>query len=346
MKKWMMALVLLVLIAAVGLTPAWVLNRAERYQVVTPTVIAYQNSIRCTGALYPRYSCQVMATGLYEIEEVYVSLGQEVEQGEAVARVKSVEDQPFFTYQTRDFEENVQSASQLEALAQLYSGSESMPENFDWQTAQSYLGENKDAQEKELLVTSPIAGVIASRLPIAGTVIRSGESLYRVNSNQTWTVAVSVSESQAGEVHLGDPVKITGDQFGSGEQWGTLTGISPQTRRSFNGTGYDTVVDLEISLEDTRGNYTAGSGVKVEIFTEDSRELFILPYETFYQNEENEEYIFVATKQGLIPRIIQTGAELAEGVEITQGLSREERVAIAPKGQEAVAKVYLLKEGS
>ncbi len=347
MKRWLALPVVTLLILAAGLIPSLMLKGTQRYEVVTPTLSLYQNSVRCSGALYPRHACQVMAGGLYEVLETYVAVGDQVEEGQAVARVKQVQNQSFYTYESRDYSGALQGSSQLEALAQLYGGEELLPEGLlgesGWQAAQQFLEAREEPSE--LLVTAPITGVVNTKLPLAGTVIRAGETLYGVNSHQSWLVLANVSEKQAMEVRLGDPVLVTGDAL-RGEWWGSITGISPQAKKVFNGTGYDTVVEMEITMEDLTGQYTAGISVKAQIFTEDAREVLTLPYEAVYQNESNAEYVLVVGPGRLEERLIQTGAELAEGVEIAQGLVRGEAVAVVPGYQDALPKVYLLEEGS
>ena len=48
--------------------------------------------------------------------------------------------------------------------------------------------------------------------------------------------------------------------------------------------------------------------------------MLILPYEAVYQDQENREYIIAATSQGLEKFYVETGLELAGGIEIREGL--------------------------
>lgn len=347
MKKWMALPLVSLLILAAGQIPTWMLDGAQRYRVITPQSALHQDSVRSTGALYPRYACQVMAGGMYEVLEVYVSLGEQVERGQAVSRVREVQAQSFYTYEAKGSELAPQS-KELEALARMYGGGvEEMAEMMGeggWKAAQQLLEDQVTQQPAELLVTAPISGVINTKLPLAGTVVHPGETLYGVNSHRSWLVLANVSEKQAMNVQLGNTVKVTGDAL-EAEAWGRVTSISPRAKQVFNGTGYDTVVEVEVAMDDLEGQYTTGISVKAQIFTEDAREVLLLPYEAVYQNDRNAEFVLVAGPGGLAQRTVKTGVELADGVEIAQGLGWGERVVVVPGYQETLPQVYLLEEG-
>ena len=55
MKRWLALPVVTLLILAAGLIPSLMLKGTQRYEVVTPTLSLYQNSVRCSGAMYPRH---------------------------------------------------------------------------------------------------------------------------------------------------------------------------------------------------------------------------------------------------------------------------------------------------
>lgn len=345
MKKWFALPLVGLLILAAGQIPAWLLEGAQRYRVIAPEAALHQDSVRSSGSLYPRYACQVMAGGRYEVLEVYVSLGDEVKRGQPVSRVREVQAQSFYTYEAKGSELSTQS-KELEALSRLYGGEDALSGMLGeggWKAAQQIL--EAQGEQQELLVMTPITGVINTRLPLVGTVIHPGETLYGVNSHRSWLVLANVSEKQAMSIQLGDTVKVTGEALAQ-EAWGRVTGISPRTKQVFNGTGYDTVVEVQVSMDDLEGQYTTGISVKVQIFTEDAREILLLPYEAVYQNQQNTEFVLVAGLGGISERPIKTGAELAGGVEVAQGLDRNERVVVVPGYQKVLPKVYLLEEGS
>ena len=90
MHKRIALIALFGVIALLGLLPGLILQQVDRYQVLSPQLVQYRPSIRCEGVVCPAESYDLLASGLYRVEERYRSLGDRVQQGEILALLAPV----------------------------------------------------------------------------------------------------------------------------------------------------------------------------------------------------------------------------------------------------------------
>ena len=131
---------------------------------------------------------------------------------------------------------------------------------------------------------------------------------------------VTVGESYISDVKVGDPAVITGTGFPGREYTGHVRKIAPVARKLTGGTAQETVVDVEIAIDDPDNDLKAGFTARAEIVTDTRRTMLTVPYEAVRQDENNVEYVYLAEGSRAVRRDIQTGVELLEGVEVTEGL--------------------------
>ena len=73
-----------------------------------------------------------------------------------------------------------------------------------------------------------------------------------------------------------------------------------------------------------------GYTVSVKVRTESREDTLLLPYTCVAQDEQNREYVMVVQEGRAKKMLVETGLEVGEQVEITAGLTGEERVIRAP----------------
>ena len=324
-KKLALAAVLGAFVLVGGL-PGFILGRVGRYQVAAPQLVSYRPSIRCEGQVCPSEGYDLLSAGLYLVEERYVALGDPIGEGEALATLIPATGQAVLYLQTQGSglgQELDQTA--LAALTQGYNGL-AQTEGLDLWT----VGEG--TADEPVTVTSPVAGMVTREFPAPGSVVKPGAVLASVEGRGTCYARLTVGERDAAKLTVGDQAILTGEGVGQTPCGGTVTKIYPGTRQELSGTVTQNVVDIEVSIqpEGQEVDIRPGFSVKAQIFTENERQMMVIPYESVRQDGEDTEYVMVAGRYRLEKRPVTTGQETLDGVEIIDGLGLDELVTVLP----------------
>lgn len=324
-KQLALALVTGAIILA-GATPGLVLRGVTRCQVISPQTVSHHSSIRCEGTIYSEEGYDLLSSGLYQVEERHVSLGDWVEKGETLAVLAPAGEDPVLYLQTQGSGFRETGEAGLAALTQNYSFTE---EELQPQWKSLLLPSGQEQEETQpVVVTAPVTGVVTKGVPLPGSVIKPGMTICAVEGRERYFALLTVGEKDAGKLAVGSQVQLTGEGVGEAVCAGILTKIYPGTRKKLKGTTSQKVVDLEVVIQGEPGEIRPGYTVKAEVFTEEPGEMMILPYESIRQDPDNTEYVTVAGKYHLEKRPIATGRETLEGVEILSGLSPDDLVVI------------------
>lgn len=339
-KKLILTGLLGAVILGVGSLPGLILGQVQHYQVLSPQTVSYRSSIRCEGTVYPGEGYDLLASGLYRVEESYVSLGNQVKEGQLLAKLRPVDQShdPVLYLQTQGRGlSGLEEDAGLAALAQAYGlESSNIPELG---TALLTPG---SGEGKEVSVLSPVTGTLTKEIPLPGSVVKPGAVICGVEGKENPFALLTVSEKDAAALKEGNEVILAGEGVGLVACSGVLTKIYPGTRKELNGTAVQRVVDVEVAILGENGNICPGFGVKAQIFTDDERQIMILPYESVKQDDtDNSEYVMVAGKYRLEKRPITTGLETLDGVEILSGLSPGELVTVENGASDSEVRYFL-----
>ena len=343
-KKFFVLLLISVMILGVGFLPEIILGTMPRVTVVIPQVKEYTPTVKCNGTVKTVRSYELLSSGLYEIVTIYVESGTMVSRGEPLALLRSAEDAPFFVRQVREGQES-SNLDQLAGLASKYGMSAAeltkMTQTTQGQEAIELLTESAE----EVTVTSPISGVVLDDLPEEGTVVTQGISLCKIQDRSSFLVTAQISERDIEKVSVGNTAVITGQGLGKTSCSGVVERISTTAEKVLNGTAYETVVTADIRITDFPENLRPGYDVKVTITTGEERQMVLLPYEAVGQDSSNQEFVWISKNGNVEQRKIITGLELAEGIEILEGINPGEAIAVMGTGVgEKAPKLFLVKE--
>ncbi len=330
-------------IFCVGLLPSLILGTAPKVRVVTPQVTEYLPTVRCSGTVRTESSYDLVSAGIYQVAETYGQAGDNVEEGEVLALLKSMDGEAFFVRQAQDAQADY--SQQLAGLAGQYGMSAAQLESLAKAPEEAATQQVLAGQEETIQVRAPISGILTTDLPASGTAVTQGMVLCRVQSD-SYLVTAKLGERDVDEVTVGDQVTITGEGLGGIVCRGVVEKIYPTAKQVLGSAAYETVVEADIRITDIPEKIKPGYSVKVNIFTDSEKQLVTLPYEAVGQDENNREYVYVTGSGGrLEKRLVTTGLELADGVEILEGIGPDEAVAVLGNVQEPEKKkIYLLKE--
>lgn len=334
-------------IILLGGLPGLILSRVSRYPVVSPQLVSYRPSIRCEGQVYPTEGYELLSSGLYLVEERYRSLGDPVGKGEVLATLAPAAGKEVLYLQTQGSGfSGGGDGPDLQSLLNSYSGMDIRPE----ESLLDFWMVGKGGREGEkVTVTSPIAGVVTREIPVPGSVVKPGAVISSVEGREAYYALVTVGEKDAAKLSVGNQVILSGEGVGPGSCEGRVAKVHPGTRKELSGAVTRNVVDIEVSIQPDEGDNREipeiypGFSVKAQIFTDEERQILVVPYESIYQDPDNTEYVMVAGAYRLEKRPVITGQETAEGVEILEGLRYDELVTVlADEGQGEGQGRYLL----
>ncbi|MBE9524512.1 MAG: HlyD family efflux transporter periplasmic adaptor subunit, partial [Chloroflexi bacterium] len=115
----------------------------------------------------------------------------------------------------------------------------------------------------QLIVTTPISGVVMTRNIETGELIQPGITAMTISQLDTMTVTVYVSETQYGKINLGDSAQLSVDSFPLRIFSATVTRIANQAEYTPRNVQtqeerQNTVYAIELSVEDPEGKLKPG----------------------------------------------------------------------------------------
>ncbi|MGD2121116.1 MAG: efflux RND transporter periplasmic adaptor subunit [Gemmatimonadota bacterium] len=202
-----------------------------------------------TGSVRGVRSATVRARTGDEILEIPVRVGQRVQEGEVVVRQSSQGSMASVRQAEAAFEQAQRAADRLRPLHERGAVSDQ-----DWDNALTALRvaeANLEAAQRNIVLTSPITGVVTDILETSGTFPGNGDPLVRISDLSQVQLLLQVSPEQKAELALGQPAFLPGR-----EVQGRVTRIAlqadPETR----------LVEVEVTFPGsvTRAGPAEGSG--------------------------------------------------------------------------------------
>ncbi|MEG0838311.1 MAG: efflux RND transporter periplasmic adaptor subunit [Hydrogenoanaerobacterium sp.] len=188
-------------------------------------------------------------------------------------------------------------------------------------------------------IIAPMNGVITAVNLQADVLTQTTKPVLVISDNSAFAARVSVNEADVARLDIGTYAEIAGIGFNDKKYIGTVTKIYPTARKMLLGAAQQTVVDIEIALNDADANLKPGFSASAVIVTNDSGKMLTAPYTAIQQDAlTNEEFVYVYNRNKVEKRYIKTGKELIETVEIINGLAAGERVVTNPNAVKIISR--------
>jgi Cu(I)/Ag(I) efflux system membrane fusion protein len=174
---------------------------------------------------------------------------------------------------------------------------------------------------ERITYTAPAGGFVSAILITEGQYVEEGTPLYRVDDIGRLWVEAELYPGESSHAHLGDTVrvKIPGQQPDAMN--GIITFVSPEYR------GTSQVTLLRVIVDNPGQNLKPGMQAQV-ILAYNQREALAVPVDAVIR-EEHGSHLFVKTATNTFDRrMVQTGLENDELMEIVSGLKAGEEVVI------------------
>lgn len=141
--------------------------------------------------------------------------------------------------------------------------------------------------------------------------------------------SAEIDELDIGLVAVGQEVELVLDAYPDEVFYSTIVdiGFSPVTL-SGGGTGYEVVIAIPTNNDDLK--YKLGMNGDADIVLSKKEQVVVLPIESVMEKEDGK-YISVRVDNEIVERLIQTGIETEEYIEVTSGVREGEVVVTSEK---------------
>ena len=182
-------------------------------------------------------------------------------------------------------------------------------------------------------ITAPFAGVITVRYADTGSLISAGTAsstqstpVVRLSQISVLRLVLPVPESIAGQIRLGDPVKVhvqalNQDSIGKVSRFADA--LDPQTR----------TMESEIDFQNPDGKLMPGMYVEATLGVAAKKDVLTVPLEAVESNGSEGSVLVVNSQNTLEERKVQLGLQGSTRVEVLSGLSDGERVVVGSRNE-------------
>ena len=314
-KKWWIIGIIIILVIVGPFIWSKFLNRtngeelAEKNITIDPKMITFvkrgdlKKTVSTSGYLQPADERALAFSLPGEIEEVLISEGQRVTEGEVLVRLERSQQEYNYLKAKNTYELIKTSGSEREIREQ----------ELNFQIAKKNLDDT--------ILRAPFAGLITEVSVKPGDYINSGKEVAYIIDDSSYEIEVAVNEIDSLEVEVGQEAIIILDAFPGREFSGRVKEIHNYTQ-NVNGV---VTLPVVVQLEETNKQFKPGFSALVEIIVGRAEGKLLVPITAILNRDGkqvvvkvvNNKPVFTPVKTGLsdgLYTIIEEG--LAEGDEI------------------------------
>lgn len=183
------------------------------------------------------------------------------------------------------------------------------------------------AQKKlaDAKITSPMSGFIKERLIAEGVYLKVNSPVVTLVQNSPLKLRFDVPENALDSVRVKGPISFQVDSFPNQKFIGQISRIAPSVDRQSR------TLKVEALVTNTDGVLKPGLFARVLILTDRREKALIVPTAAVFQFAGLEK-VFVIENGKVAERIVRSGTQNAEFVEIIEGVKEGDLVAISNLG--------------
>lgn len=186
--------------------------------------------------------------------------------------------------------------------------------------------------------TAPANGIVAELAVTEGQYVTEGSPIIRLEGYQSLWVEADIYPAEAGIIKDGQKLKVVIPGWEQAPQIMTVQFISPVLQS-------DAQI-IQIRGEIPNPNHQWQPGLQADLFVPivSKEKVMSLPLSAVIRSEQGA-HVWVETAKGQFePKIVKTGTESFDAIEITEGLLKGDQVVIT--GAYLLYSEYILKKGS
>jgi len=185
--------------------------------------------------------------------------------------------------------------------------------------------------------SSPVNGVVSELLISEGQYVAEGSSIMRLEGYQTIWVEADLYPSEAGAVKNGDIVNVIIPGYGNEQHKMRIEFIAPALQAASQ------LLTVRGSIPNKQNKLKAGMQAIVELPVANSSKAITLPVDAVIRDGKGA-HVWLETGIGKFePKMVETGAENFNRVEITKGV--EEGDVVVVSGAYLLYSEFVLKKG-
>ena len=277
---------------------------------------------RATSTLASDRDAPVLARVGGQVVELLVEEGARVERGQVLVRLDGERLRLEMLAAKAELE---QLSKELERYADLASRglvSEAMFEGLRYDAAAmkaSY--ELRKLNYEYSAIRAPIAGVVSSRAVKVGQNVAAGDTVFRVTDVAELVAYLQIPQTELVKFEAGHTARVSVDSAPNRHFPATIARISPtiDTRNgTFRATAY---------VDNGDGELVPGMFARFTIAYETHEDALLIP-DSALVREDDETAVYVVADGRVERRIIETGIEAANRVEVLAGLTENEQIVV------------------
>lgn len=201
------------------------------------------------------------------------------------------------------------------------------------QVAESEANENRMVtMTGYAVITAPFDGVITHRYADTGALVQAGTTsntqampVVSIIQDNLLRLIFPVPESAVSCIQNGTPVEVT--VLSSGESFrGKVTRFAAKVDRATR------TMETEVDVPNADLRLTPGMIASVSIATQERKNVLSIPVESLSSGKQST--VLVINKEGTLEeKVVKTGMETPESIEVLSGLNEDDLVVVGARGQ-------------
>lgn len=288
--------------------------------------------ITTTGTVYPTKEVELKSeiAGDYNLQinpntKKKYALGDYVQMGSLIIKIENQEYYNNLRIESQKLNLDI-SQQTLEKQKSLYekggvSQLDLKNSEVDYVNAK-YSYDDTQLQLTKMFVKAPFSGVIVD-LPhnTSGIRLDAGSSLLKIMDYKKMFLEVNFPEKQMGDVKLNTMVRITNYTLPDDTIFGRITAISPAIdpeTRTFKSS---------LQLDNVNLKFRPGMFVKADLVIAKRDSAIVIPKDVILSKQKGKT-IFIVQRGAAVEKIIRTGLENPDQVEVLEGLEVNDRLVV------------------
>jgi HlyD family secretion protein len=311
-------------------------------QTVTPTRRTVDSSVIATGVVRLKVGAEVrvgaQVSGI--VEELNVTVGAAVKQGDVLARIDSrglqarlAQSRAQVAVIEREVERARVERSRVERLAerQLVAASDVEDRRMALAEAEARLEKARrdtvvvDTELGYAVIRAPIAGIVASVATQKGETVATSftaPTFVTIIGNDALQLVALVDETDIGAVAPGNPVTFTVEAYPADEFAGRVERVAPKGTIISGVVNYEVMIGIDSDTSRLKPDMTANISIRTA-----QREALVLP-NAAVQREGTERFIYVEESGRPARREVTVGSRSGGFTEIRRGVAAQDRVYV------------------
>lgn len=192
-------------------------------------------------------------------------------------------------------------------------------------------------QQQRITFVSPASGIITEISAAEGQYVAEGALLYRIENTSRLWVEAELYPNETSLVNIGDRVNVRVSGFESAPVEAKVVFLSPEYRANTQ------IIVMRGVIENRELAFKPGMQAQV-VLTHSSRNALSIPVDAVIRDKNGAHVYVESGKNTFEPRMVKTGVENFDEVEVTEGLKENE--VIAATGAYLLYSEFILKRGA